>query len=90
MNGMAVDKMVVLRPMVSIRGPPAIPPIRAHSGIKLPIHDAWINKTFLNYYFLLLIKTSFIKNVSVSNVLNKVIKRIFFYYLIHKIRRLIF
>lgn len=39
-NGMAVDRIVVRRPIVSINGPPAIPPTRAQSGIKLPIHDA--------------------------------------------------
>lgn len=39
MNGSAVARIVVFRPIVSIRGPPAIPPSKADSGIKLPIHD---------------------------------------------------
>jgi hypothetical protein len=41
MNGTAVARIVVLRPIVSIKGPPAIPPNRADSGIRLPIHDFW-------------------------------------------------
>ena len=39
MNGTAVARIVVLRPIVSIKGPPAIPPNKADSGIRLPIHD---------------------------------------------------
>jgi hypothetical protein len=39
MNGTAVPRIVVFRPIVSIRGPPATPPNRADSGIRLPIHD---------------------------------------------------
>jgi len=41
MKGSPVERIVVFLPIVSIRSPPAIPPNRADSGIKLPIHDFW-------------------------------------------------
>lgn len=43
-KGMAVDKMVVRRPIDSISGPPTTPPIRAENGIKLPIQEAYKNR----------------------------------------------
>ena len=39
MKGTAVARMVVLLPMPSMRGPPAMPPPSALSGITLPIQD---------------------------------------------------
>ena len=40
MKGTAVARIVALLPIVSINGPPAMPPMSAARGIKLPIHEA--------------------------------------------------
>lgn len=39
MKGIPVARIVVFLPMDSIRGPPAMPPISAASGMRLPIHE---------------------------------------------------
>lgn len=55
MNGMAVCKIIVLRPRKSMRGPPMIPPNKAAKGIMPPIQltacsltgKYWLSRFFI-------------------------------------------
>lgn len=44
-KGIPVASIVVFLPMDSIRGPPAMPPMSAASGMRLPIHEPCIQNS---------------------------------------------